>query len=56
MRRHENGLARRKKNNGPNSMEGKTYNRETGILLNKTYKKVIQESLINIKALRPVFI
>lgn len=55
MRRHENGLAR-KKNNGPNSTEGRTYNRETGILLNKAYQKVIQESLINIKALRSVFI
>lgn len=56
MRRHENDLARRKKNNGPNSAEGRTYIRETGILLNKTYKRVIQESVINIKALRSVFI
>lgn len=34
--RHKNGLAGRKKgNSGPNTAEGRTYKRETGILLKK---------------------
>lgn len=38
--RHKNGLAGRKKgNSGPNTAEGRTYKRETGILLKKNFMR-----------------